>query len=185
MEEDANSLAKRCDEAFDLFRHDCSHAVWHVIRLYKPDQPYMQANNLVSYLSKGVDWREVPLSDLSRLANQGVLIVGGLQEHGHGHVIVVYPGYEKPKGGFYFTNKETGERQFSAPAGMYARTMSTSLSQNPFPGAISRGDKTVRDPWPSIKFKQVKFWQYTGKKRAASQSQKEGADRSPSEKIWI
>ena len=187
MEEDAKILAKRCDEAFDLYLHDCSHAVWHVIRAYKPDQPYMRANDLVSHLSRGTEWREVPLSDLSRLASQGALVVGGLQEREHGHVIVVYPGTEKPKGGFSFINKETGEREFSAPAGMYARAMSTSISRTPFPGTISRGDKTVRDPWPSKKFKQVKFWQYIGSERTVSRSQKEDAKRfrTPSEEIWI
>ena len=187
MEEDAKILSKMCDEAFDLYRHDCSHAVWHVILTYKPDQPYMQANDLVSHLSRAAEWKEVPLSDLSRLANKGTLVVGGLQEHQYGHVIVVYPSPEKPKGGFSFTNKETGERELSAPAGMYARAMSTSISRTPFPGTISRGDKTVRDPWPSKKFKQVKFWQYIGGERPASRSQKDDAKpfRSPSEKIWI
>lgn len=162
MEEDAKTLARRCDEAFDLYQRDCSHAVWHVVRAYKHDQPYMQANALVAHASRSTEWAEVRLSDVSGLANQGVLVIGGLQEEGHGHVIVVYPGPEKPKGGFYFINKETGEKQFSAPSGMYARAMSTSIAKVPFPGAISRGDKTVRDPWPTKKFSQVKFWRYLG-----------------------
>lgn len=81
MEEDARVLATRCNEAYDLYRHDCSHAVWHVIRGYKPDQPYMQANVLISHLARSAEWKEVILSDLSRLANQGALVVGGLQGH--------------------------------------------------------------------------------------------------------
>lgn len=112
MEEDARRLATTCDEAFDLYPHDCSHAVWHVIKSYNPGQPYMQANALMSDVARSPEWKEVSLHYLSRLASQGILIVGGLQAQEHGHVIVVYPGQDKPKGGYFFIKKETGEKQF-------------------------------------------------------------------------
>lgn len=94
----AGALAKACQEAFQLYPHDCSHAVWHVIVSYKHDQPYMQANQLVAHLSSNTEWKEVWLSELSKLANEGCLVIGGLEGNPHGHVIVVYPGPEKPKG---------------------------------------------------------------------------------------
>lgn len=185
--EKAKYLAGACKDAFQLYQHDCSHAVWHVIRQYKPDQPYMQANHLVSHLFNNPQWKEVQLWELSSLANQGILIVGGLQGSPHGHVIVVYPGPEKPKGGYYYTDKETGETRMSPQAGMYARAMSTSISKNPFPGSISMSDKTVRDPWPAKKFEAVKFWKYVGQPQISSNSSKEEAKkwRNPSEEIWI
>jgi hypothetical protein len=183
----AKTLARVCQDAFQLFPHDCSHAVWHVISQYNPNQPYMQANDLVSQLSRSVDWKEVQLSELSRLANQGALIIGGLQAAPYGHVIVVYPGAEKPKGGYFYIKKGTEEKRMSPQSGMYARAMSTSISKNPFPGTLSRGEKTVRDPWSAQDFKQVKFWQYVGALPVISHQQKEETKkvRDSSEKIWI
>lgn len=153
-------LRQSCQEAFYRFPNSCSHAVQHVILQYKGNQPYLVANALLDSIDSDPDWQEVSLSELSDLANAGELVVGGAKEGGHGHVIVVYPGTEKQNGGFYFTNMETGERRLARQSGTYARAMSTSMGT--FPGAISNGDKTVRDPWGGVAFNKVKFWRYLG-----------------------
>jgi hypothetical protein len=155
-------LLQSCDDAYNKYPKSCSHSVWHVIQQYKPDQHYMNANQLINHLSTNAEWQEVHLSELSKLASNGVLVVGGAKQDGHGHVIVVYPGPEKPKGGFYFKD-HTGKKVQAAVKGSYALAMSTSMGS--FPGARSKGEKTIRDPWGNeTKFQQVKFWKYLGPK---------------------
>lgn len=149
-----------CDEAFKRYPKSCSHAVWFLILNYVPDQQYMVANDLIDYVSSSSNWQEVALSDLSSYANRGELVIGGAKEAGHGHVIGVYPGDEKPRGVFFIMDKRTGKEVLARETGSYARAMSTSLGS--YPGAISCGDKTVRDPWSEMGFKRVKFWRYIG-----------------------
>lgn len=159
----AEKLKTACSEAFFRYPHSCSHAVWYVLQQYIPSQPYLAANQLLHYIeSKPDHWREVRLSELSKLASDGNLIVGGAVELPNGHVIVVYPGSEKFSGGYFFKDKVTGKSINAQPYGMYALAMSTSMGN--WPGAISNGDRTVFDPWGSKKFKGVKFWMYTGGK---------------------
>lgn len=157
----AEKLKAACSDAFSKYPHSCSHAVWHVLQQYIPSQPYLAANQLLHYIeSKPDDWREVKLHELSKLASDGNLIVGGAVELPNGHVIVVYPGNEKFSGGFIFKDKVTGKSMNAKPYGMYALAMSTSMGS--WPGARSNGVRTVFDPWGSKKFKEVKFWMYTG-----------------------
>ena len=162
VEEQVNQLKKVCDEAYDANPHSCSHAVWQVIRHYKPVQNWKNANALIDEISTSDEWQEVSVAELSGLANDGVLVVGGKKEPGHGHVIVVYPGPEKPNGGFYFKDRVTCNLVLAQQHGYYARAMSTSMGN--WPGAKSRGDKTVYDAWGSRKFSAVKFWKYNGKR---------------------
>ncbi|MBJ6724525.1 hypothetical protein [Geomesophilobacter sediminis] len=165
-EDDRNKLEKlklASDEAFVLYPKSCSHAVWYVIKQYNPDQPYLVANDLVEMISSSPDWEEVSLSELSALANRGTLVVGGAKERVHGHVITVYPGDEKPRGGYFFLSSKSGKTSFMREDGMYARAMST--SRGGYAGAISKGDKTVRDPWGGLAFKEVRFWKFVGKNR--------------------
>lgn len=173
MAENANKtteeLKDMCKQAYNLYPKSCSHAVWHVIKQYKPDQHFMQANQLLNHISLSPEWQKVQLSDLSRLASNGILVVGGLQEiekgH-HGHVIVVYPGSEKNRGGYYYKTR-AGKHELMPEKGIYARSMSTSIGS--FSGAKSNGDKTVWDPWGSdVKFQKVKFWKYVGSKNIAT-----------------
>lgn len=159
--ENADKLRAACSEAFLRYPHSCSHAVWYVVQRYIPNQPYLPANNLIRHIeSKPQQWREVNLQDLSRMANDGRLIVGGAVEQPNGHVIVVYPGKERLSGGYFFRDKQTGNDVKAHPYGTYALALSTSMGS--WPGAISNGDKTVFDPWGAKKFKGVKFWMYIG-----------------------
>lgn len=157
----AEQLAKACDEAYIKYPKSCSHSAWYVIQKYKYNQTHMVANQLIDYISSSSDWKEIQLSELSQLASDGVLIVGGRKELEHGHVIIVYPGPEKARGGYYNYNKATKDNVMISEKGSYARAMSTSMGS--WPGAMSNGDKTVWDPWgKDAKFKTVKFWKYVG-----------------------
>ncbi|GFO60220.1 hypothetical protein GMST_25450 [Geomonas silvestris] len=162
----ADKLRAACQAAFQKYPDSCSTAVWHVIRQYRPSQPYLMANDLLDALGSSPDWQEVPLNHVSTVANEGGVVVGGLKEPGHGHVAVVYPGEEKLNGGFTYISKKTGKPVEAAATGTYPLAMSTTMGA--WPGAKSNGDKTVRDPWPAEKFKAVQFWRYIGSVGAAS-----------------
>jgi hypothetical protein len=159
--EKGEKLKRACDQAYERYGGSCSHAVWHVISQYDPAQPYMQANQLIDRLTASAKWQTVEPYELSRLASQGILVVGGLKKtSGNGHVIVVYPGPEKPAGG-YRANDRAGKPYQVRSRGWYALAMSTSIGH--WPGAKSRGDKTVWDAWgQDAEFGQVKFWKYVG-----------------------
>ena len=159
MPVDANSVSKlkqACDAAYALHPHSCSHAVWHVIKQYLPNQPWMNANALVEHLRGQAHWKVVASGQVGRLAREGVLVVGGKTESSNGHVIVVYPGGDLPAGGYTYT--KNGKTETLRTRGSYAPAMST--SQGAWPGAMSKGDKTIWDPWANdAKFAQVTFWQ--------------------------
>jgi len=161
MEEDhTNKLTKACRQAFIDYPKSCSHSVWYVIKQYKPEQRWMSANDLVDHLNRSSDWKEVPVNVLSELASDGVLVVGGAKENGHGHVIVVYPGENKQSGGFHY--EKNGTDKIARSHGDYALAMSTASGR--WPGAKSIGDKTVFDAWGAAKFNSVRFWKYVGPK---------------------
>lgn len=149
-------LKNAADEAYNLYPNSCSHAVWHVVKQYIPDQAYITANMLLTQLVCDPRWKQVNVGELEKLANEGVLIVGGLAETPNGHVVVVYPGKAKMAGGYAFT--KAGKVQFVQARGPYALVMSRSMGS--WPGAMSKGDKTVRDPWSEAKFADVKFWRF-------------------------
>ncbi|AVS97072.1 hypothetical protein [Paracidovorax avenae] len=159
MPVDAAAVAKlqqACDKAAALYPNSCSHSVWYVIQQYLPDQPWMNANALMDHVQGQRHWRSVPASQVGELARGGALIVGGKKETGHGHVIVVYPGPDKAAGGYSYTRG--GKTETLRTRGSYPPVMSTSLGG--WPGARSKGDKTIWDPWASdAKFAHVTFWQ--------------------------
>lgn len=159
MPVDASSVSKlkqACDTAYDLHPNSCSHAVWHVIQQYLPSQPWLNANALIEHLRGQAHWKTVDSGQVGRLAREGVLVVGGKKESANGHVIVVYPGGDIPAGGYSYT--KNGKVETLRTRGSYARAMSTSLGS--WPGAMSKGDKTIWDPWANdAKFVQVTFWQ--------------------------
>jgi hypothetical protein len=164
MAKDANKkdekLKQACDEAYVQYPHSCSHAVWHVIKQYIPDQPYLTANGLIHNLTTSPQWQEVQLSELSKLASDGVLVVGGSEKLPNGHVVVVYPGSPKFNGGYTATNS-SGKRFQVRGTGIYALVMSTSMGN--WPGAKSNGNRTVWDPWgDDFQFRKVRFWKYVG-----------------------
>ncbi len=132
QDEKAGKLKQACDQAYAMFPASCSHSVWHVISQYNPSHPYMQANQLINYIGVSGQWQSVKLYELSRLASEGVLIVGGLKGSPNGHVIVIYPGPEKLSGGFS-VRRSAGKTAKIASDGSYARAMSTSMGS--WPGA--------------------------------------------------
>lgn len=149
------TLQQAADEAYEKHPGSCSHAVWHVIKAFVPEQPYKTANALVDFLENDKRWKAVPVAELAERASRGELIVGGMKTQPNGHVIVVYPGQAKPAGGYAYTSG--GKSQIMRTRGLYARAMSTSLGG--WAGAKSKGDKTVWDSWANdAKFSQVKFW---------------------------
>ena len=153
-------LKAACDEAYVQDPHSCSDAVWYVIKQYIPDQPYLTANALIHNLTASSKWQEVQLSELSMLASDGVLVVGGAPDLPNGHVVVVYPGPAKFDGGYHYIGKKSGKSAKARQHGIFALVMSTSMGN--WPGAKSKGEKTVRDPWPAEKFTEVRFWKYVG-----------------------
>lgn len=155
-----HSLKAACEEAFDAYPNSCSHAVWHVIKKYNPDQRYLTANALVVHLENSRQWEEVDIKDIAELADNGMLVIGGATDFSHGHVIVVYPGKPRFNGGFFFKGSK-GKLVRAPNNSVYPLAMSTSMGT--WPGAKSRGDKTVADPWPAAQFKNVRFWKYVGK----------------------
>jgi hypothetical protein len=152
----AQKLKAACDNAYDSNASSCSNAVWDVVKaIVNPDEPYRQANKLIDYLS--VNWTEVDLDKSYELANTGVVVVGGAKASPNGHVIVVYPGDKKGNGGYNYFWKKGNKNMILKATGIYPRGMSTSMGS--WPGAKSRGDKTVWDPWGSDDaFDDVQFW---------------------------
>jgi hypothetical protein len=155
---EAAVLKTACDKAYKNCGTSCSHAANHVIRevhkLSEADWPHRQANPLVDYLV--ANWTEVNLERAYELAQRGSVVVGGKKEKSkNGHVIVVYPGTKRPRGGYdyIYEGKLTKMRE----TGLFPRAMST--SNGAWPGAKSCGEKTVWDPWGNdTTFKSVKFW---------------------------
>ena len=154
-----DKLKQAANAAYAANPKSCSHAVWQVIKEYIPDQPYIVANGLLMQLECDNRWKRVRHDELIKLANEGVLIIGGLAGEKNGHVIVVLPGNAKAPGGYMYTSKKTGKMARLVKSGMYPLAMSTSIGT--WPGAMSNGDKTVWDPWgDDDKFLQVKFWRF-------------------------
>ena len=155
---DAKKLKRAADEAYDRYPDSCSHAVWHVMKQYIPGREQVVANALLTHLECNPLWIRVQLHELEKFANEGVLIIGGLADKPNGHVVVVYPGKAKMAGGYTYTTK-AGKVEKLGEKGPYALVMSRSMGN--WPGAMSKGDKTVWDPWGNNeKFSKVKFWRF-------------------------
>ena len=151
-------LKEACDTSYMNNKSSCSNAVWDLIKaLVNPGEKYKQANDFLDYWND--NWKSVDLEEGFRLANQGVVVVGGLQvPGGHGHVIAIYPGSKIPNGGYQYFYKKANKYLTMPSTGNYPRAMSTSLGST-WPGTMSDGDKTVWDPWADDKkFALVEFW---------------------------
>jgi hypothetical protein len=117
-------------------------------------EPYRQANELIDYLSG--NWDTITLDDAEEMANQGVVAVGGLKGTNHGHVIVVYPGPRKLNGGYQYFWKKGNKYLTLKGTAKYPLCMSSIGS---WPGAKSKRDKTVWDPWAQDDvFAKVEYW---------------------------
>lgn len=75
----------------------CNEAVNSVCQAlgYK-DLVYKTADEIVAFLTGNSDWSEVPMEKAQDLANQGSLLIAGLDSkalnQAHGHVVVIRPG---------------------------------------------------------------------------------------------
>jgi len=118
--------------------------------------PHRSANELIRFLNnQSTGWAPVDLPRGYELANRGAVVVGGLKSQPNGHVVVIYPGNMKPRGGYAAIIR--GKVTKIPFKGSYPLAASTSIGS--WPGAISLGDKTVWDPWGNDeKFADVKFW---------------------------
>ena len=151
-------LKTACDSAYTDNMNSCSNAVWDLIKaMVNPGEDYRQANDLIDYWDD--NWKSVSLEEGFTLANKGVVVVGGLQvPGGHGHVIAIYPGTKIPNGGYQYFYKKANKFLKLDSTGNYPRALSTSMGRN-WPGTLSKGDKTVWDPWAyNKKFAEVEFW---------------------------
>lgn len=70
-------------------------------------------------------------------------------------MIVVYPADVKESGGYSYSAQD-GKKRTMRSHGAYARCMSRSMGS--WPGAHSKGEKTIWDPWAGPKFDAVRFW---------------------------
>lgn len=174
-EKPVEKLEKACHQAFKTYPDSCSHAVWYVIKQYDPGQKQMKANDLIKFLKKSSKWKLVNSSEVGKLANEGVLVVGGKLETGHGHVIVVHPGKPKKSGGYDYLNKKTGKIEKYPPQGVFPLAMSTSMSRH-WNGTISDGTLTIVDSWPN-KFHIVRFWKYVGNSAEHEKAHKKEAGK--------
>ena len=148
----AAALTKAGQDGYDAYPKDCSHSIWVMLKLMgSPDEPYRTANDLMRYVaSQGSGWHRVlTVEDASKLANQGKVVLGGLA--GHGHVVMVMPGPPHASGDY-----DTGGGAVQRSMGAFPPSASGASSS--WPGARSRGEKTVRDPWPKAQWPMVTFW---------------------------
>jgi hypothetical protein len=153
---EAQKLKNACDAAYDSNATSCSNAVWDVVKaVVNSNEPFRDANHLIDYMDG--NWTEVDLDKAFELANKGIVVVGGLKADNHGHVIVVYPGEKKGNGGYLYYYAPLKKQINLTSTKILPRCMSTSMG--PWPGAMSRGDKTVWDPWgKDSAFDDVQFW---------------------------
>jgi len=150
------TLKDACDAAYEANKSSCSHSVMAVIRaVLDPAMEHRNANGLVDYWT--TNWSEVSLDDGFYLANIGRVVAGGKKEAGHGHVILIYPGDRILNGGYQYYWKAGKKNLTLKGTKQLPRCMSTSIGS--WPGAMSKGDKTVWDPWGNdTNFAEVKFW---------------------------
>jgi hypothetical protein len=157
----ALQLKAACDAAYDANMQSCSNAVWDVIKaVWKKDEPYRTANDLITEMT--AKWSDVDIELGYSLANLGKVVVGGKTAVPNGHVVVIYPGSKILNGGYQYYWPKTKTYLTLTGKDLYPRALSTSISfgrTNAWPGTMSKGDKTVWDPWGSdTAFADVTFW---------------------------
>ena len=157
----ALQLKAACDAAYDANLKSCSNAVWDVIKaIWKKDEPFRAANQLIKEMT--TNWSEVDIEHGYSLANLGKVVVGGKTATPNGHVVVIYPGSKILNGGYQYYWAKGKKYLTLTGTDLYPRALSTSISfgrANAWPGTMSKGDKTVWDPWGSDDaFEDVSFW---------------------------
>ena len=121
--------------------------------LVNPNEPYLTANGLMASVAhRDSGWQQVTMQEASNLANKGKVVIAGLADRvGHGHVLIVAPGPMRPDGGL-----DQQGRPLLRSNGLFPPAVSGSLGY--WPGAVSRGEKTVRDAWGRDTWPHVTFW---------------------------
>lgn len=152
----ANVLKVACDNAYDQYPDSCSHAVWSVIRAcVNANEPHRQANAMIDYMTG--NWQETTVDDGHTAAKTGTVVVAGLKGTSHGHVIVLYPSDKIESGGYEYFYAKLNKNIPMRSHGKFPPCLSTSIGS--WPGAMSKGDKSVWDPWANDAiFATVKFW---------------------------
>lgn len=138
---------------YDAHPNDCSRSIWAMFQALHDDQPYRTANGWMAFLaSPNSGWHQVSVEQAGDLANRGTVVIGGLAvQGGSGHVVMVMPGQARPAGGYAMPGGGTAPVYGAFPP-------SASGAASRWPGAHSRGEKTVADPWPRDAFHRVTFW---------------------------
>lgn len=148
----AERLTAAGQSGYDLYPRDCSHSVWHMMKQLGLNEPYRVANAMMAHFAaRGSGWRQVTLAEAGTLADEGKIVIGGLANaSGNGHVQMVMPG-SQPSGGYRMPNGK-----MAGSSGMYPRSAGGALGS--WPGARSRGERTVRDAWSRTDWPSVTFW---------------------------
>jgi hypothetical protein len=150
------ALKVACENAYDQYPGSCSHAVWSIIRAcVNPKEEHRQANSMIDYLA--ANWTETTVDEGHAAAKSGVVVVGGLKGTSHGHVIVIYPADKIESGGYEYYYEKLKKKILMGSHGKYPPCLSTSIGT--WPGAMSKGNKSIWDPWANdAVFAKVKFW---------------------------
>jgi len=118
MNDRALRLLDACLEAYDLYNTPkdvtgdgkaetfCNFATHHVAvrmgyeKLGEGRKP-MLASQMVDFLKRSPEWERIGMESAQALANEGRLVVAGVADEPHGHVVVIRPGVEEysPKWG--------------------------------------------------------------------------------------
>lgn len=144
-----------CEEAYKLFPTNCSGAVKEVASRMGYPLPNLDANALIDYVQRA-GWEEVDERRAQTFADSNRLVIAGKKEVGNGHVVIVLPGGMARSGGYNYVDKKDGKTKTAAYHGVNPRSCST--SQSGWPGAMSKGDRSVRDAWSAEAYKSVRYW---------------------------
>jgi hypothetical protein len=153
--QNAKILKGYCQEASKLHPTNCSGAVKYVARMMGYPLPDLQANQLIDHIKKA-GWEEVDERRAQNFADSNRLVIAGKKDVPNGHVVVVLPGGMARSGGYSHVDKKDHKTKKAAYHGDYPRSCSTALSG--WPGAMSEGDKSVRDAWSERDYKSVQYW---------------------------
>lgn len=102
MNEEALKLIDAICEAYDIYHVPkdgatfCNLAVQHICARMGFDRfRGMVANQMVDMLKRSLEWEKIVMEEAQPLANEGRLVIAGIQDNPHGHVAVVRPGLEE------------------------------------------------------------------------------------------
>jgi hypothetical protein len=151
------NLNSICASAYAKNTGNCSGAVRMIAREMGYELPVLSANALIDYLNNLKNkWQAITENEAQAAADRNKLVIAGKKATPNGHVVVVMPGGKIASGGYNYTDK-FGKLQKAANHGSFPRACSTSLGN--WPGAISKGEKTVFDSWGNLdSYKGVKYW---------------------------